>query len=398
MLPSTSLRARIASLDVFRGLVMLVMIFVNDLASVRGLPGWTYHMPARVDAMTYVDMVFPAFLFVVGMSLPLATRSRLTRGATQRALWTHILARTASLLVLGLALANAGKGDGRLMPVSPGAWGFLVLTGAILFWNVYPKSESRQTVFRLLKLAGLLLMVVLFACFRRVDASGHVRWLDFSYWEILGLIGWTYLATCLLYVPLRAWRWAPAAWLAAACLWNVLCTAKWLTWPSHSPFFLWPFHNGAFLILTLAGVVTAQIFLTGEWAATLRGRMQSAALLAFLLLVAGWLLTPLGISKIRATPTWCLYSAGASVLLFLLLFWICDVRGQISWAASVKPAGANTLLTYLLPDLFYFGVGWWWLGTATSFGWPGVVRAALFTVAILLIAAVLTRRGVRLQL
>ena len=53
---------RIISIDIFRGLTMAVMIFVNDLSSVRGLPWWTYHAPARVDVMTYVDMVFPFFV------------------------------------------------------------------------------------------------------------------------------------------------------------------------------------------------------------------------------------------------------------------------------------------------------------------------------------------------
>ena len=58
---------RVVSIDIFRGLTMAMMIFVNDLSDVHGLSKWTYHMPANVDAMTYVDMVFPAFLFLVGM-------------------------------------------------------------------------------------------------------------------------------------------------------------------------------------------------------------------------------------------------------------------------------------------------------------------------------------------
>ncbi len=45
---------RLASIDIFRGLTMVAMIFVNDLARVRGLPWWTYHMKATLDAMTYI--------------------------------------------------------------------------------------------------------------------------------------------------------------------------------------------------------------------------------------------------------------------------------------------------------------------------------------------------------
>ena len=63
---------RVASIDIFRGLTMTLMIFVNELAEVKGLPWWNYHAPAKVDAMTYVDMVFPAFLFILGMTIPIA--------------------------------------------------------------------------------------------------------------------------------------------------------------------------------------------------------------------------------------------------------------------------------------------------------------------------------------
>src|SRR6185437_1344900 len=57
---------RIVSIDIFRGITMAVMIFVNELSGVGGMPWWTRHAPGRLDYMTYVDMVFPFFLFAVG--------------------------------------------------------------------------------------------------------------------------------------------------------------------------------------------------------------------------------------------------------------------------------------------------------------------------------------------
>jgi heparan-alpha-glucosaminide N-acetyltransferase len=120
-------------------------------------------------------------------------------------------------------------------------------------------------------------------------------------------------------------------------------------------------------------------------------------LFAGVVLVAGWILTPLGISKIRATPSWCLYSVGSSVLLFAALFWICDVKGRTGWAAFVKPAGANTLLTYLIPDFYYSAFGGL-LGRHFETGWPGVARSVVFTGVILAAAAALTKWKVRLQL
>ena len=111
--PSTAAASvqRVVSIDIFRGLTMLVMIFVNDLADVHGLPWWTYHAHAQQDLMTYVDMVFPFFLFIVGMSMPLAIERRLKQNPSHAALWLHIAMRSCGLIVLGLILANAEKVD-----------------------------------------------------------------------------------------------------------------------------------------------------------------------------------------------------------------------------------------------------------------------------------------------
>jgi heparan-alpha-glucosaminide N-acetyltransferase len=109
---------RVVSIDIFRGLTMAVMIFVNELDSVRGLPWWTHHAPGNVDVMTYVDMVFPFFLFIVGMSLPLSIAQRLKRDSSVIALWGHVFVRVLGLIVLGLILANAEKADAVRMGIS----------------------------------------------------------------------------------------------------------------------------------------------------------------------------------------------------------------------------------------------------------------------------------------
>ena len=55
---------RILSIDTFRGITILIMVFVNELAGIRDIPQWMKHMPADADAMTFVDVVFPAFLLI----------------------------------------------------------------------------------------------------------------------------------------------------------------------------------------------------------------------------------------------------------------------------------------------------------------------------------------------
>jgi heparan-alpha-glucosaminide N-acetyltransferase len=72
---------RITSIDALRGLVIFTMIYVNDIAAVdsRMVPAWMRHYRGP-SGMTFVDLVFPAFLFVMGMSVPVALSARLTRG------------------------------------------------------------------------------------------------------------------------------------------------------------------------------------------------------------------------------------------------------------------------------------------------------------------------------
>ena len=393
--PATT-ASRIVSIDIFRGITMAVMIFVNDLASVHGLSKWTYHMPAHVDAMTYVDMVFPAFLFIVGMALPIAVRQRLKRNPSVGSLWLHIMLRAAALLIIGLILANVENCDRTRMHIHPDAWALIGLTGAVLLWNVYSGISKRVVWF--LRAAGATLIIFVLANFRRSTQAGPA-WLDFSYPEILGLIGLTYFAVCLLYIPTRRWRLAPLISFAAMVALNAADAAHWLPIKG-LPLYVWPFGNGAMPSIVLAGVITGQIFLDDRWPGISK-KVWLAVLLALACFAAGWALQPLGISKIRATPTWALWSIAASCGLFTALYWICDVRGHTRWAWLVRPAGANTLLTYLIPDIYYFLAALTGLGALLGHwdaGWPGVIRAATFTILVLLVSLALTRARLRLQL
>src|SRR4051812_37752061 len=69
----TDAAARYASVDALRGVVMFVMLYVNDVAGVRHIPWWMKHYDETgSNGMTFVDWVFGGFLFIVGMSIPLA--------------------------------------------------------------------------------------------------------------------------------------------------------------------------------------------------------------------------------------------------------------------------------------------------------------------------------------
>ncbi len=396
---------RVVSIDIFRGLTMAVMIFVNALPESAGLPWWTYHAHMQQDLMTYVDMVFPFFLFAVGMSMPLSVEQRLKKNPSQGALWWHVVTRSLGLVVLGLILANADFVDAKLTGMKGDLWGLLGLICCGLYLNVYPKSERFPRYSTVLRGIGLVGVVVLYAIFRRVTKSGDVAWLEFGYPEILGLIGYSYLAAAVLFIPTRKLRWAPLMWCAVMVLFCAGCTAKMLPLFEHAHWWFWPFSNGSMVALMMAGAATSQFFLGVIPGKDKRPAAKSATVKAIafaaVMLAAGWMSTPLGISKIRATPSWTLWCAGDAVLLFTLLYWICDVWGKTGWAWLLRPAGSNTLTTYLVPDLVEFGlgitgIGWYYTHFAT--GWEAVVKTVIFTICILLVSMGLTRARVRLQL
>jgi predicted acyltransferase len=395
---TSSRPARVASIDIFRGLTMVVMIFVNQLGEMKGMPWWTLHMPANINAMTYVDMVFPFFLFIVGMSLPLAIQHRLSKGDSEWGLWAHVAIRSVGLILLGLILANQEKVDSQLTHMGANAWTLLALLGAILFWISYPDSLRYKNLFRALKISGLVLLLAMLAIFRRHTPDGHAAWIDISYWGILGLIGWAYLSVCILYIPTRRWRWMQVAWFIALSALNIASSAHWIAFARRLPSYIWPFKTGAGQSIVMAGLLTSLLFLTDAFVLKRRQKTIWALGFAAALFVAGWLLVPLGISKVRATPTWCLVCSGAAICSFLILYWVCDVKKHVRWALFAKPAGSNTLLTYLLPSLCAVIFGREVLLAQWNYGWPGAIQAVAFTAGIIAISAILTRLKVRMQL
>ena len=168
--------------------------------------------------------------------------------------------------------------------------------------------------------------------FRRTTATGQIAWLDGSYPEILGLIGYSYLAVAILYIPTRRWVWASALWFVLLLALCAFSTAGWIQFFGRLPLYVWPFGNGAMGCIIMAGAVTSSIYFSPSRRRTLQQSIYLAAGFCLLTFAVGWLLTPLGISKIRATPTWSLYCIGAAVLLFMSLYWICDVKQWQRWA------------------------------------------------------------------
>lgn len=130
-------------------------------------------------------------------------------------------------------------------------------------------------------------------------------------------------------------------------------------------------------------------------------RFIQAGGFALILLVTGYFLRPyFKISKIYATPTWCLYSAAICCILFSFLYWLID-RKQISgWTNFFRPAAANPLLTYIIPSIIYallhlLGIH---LPDLLQQGYPGMLWCILYAVIVMGIAKGLNKAGIKLQL
>ncbi len=391
-------KGRVLSIDIFRGLTILVMVFVNDLASVKGLPWWTYHIPPGENGMTYVDVVFPAFLFIVGMAIPLAISKRRSKGDTLWQLIYHTFVRALSLVAIGLLIMNGRVVDPGLSGISYSVWNTLMFIGVILLWNKYPKAEGKKALtFNILKWTGLLIIIVLLAVFKR-DVDGEVLWLNLRTWSILGLIGWAYLSVVLIYLLARGKMIWLAVSLVLMVILNILSKAGYVDFLHGVPEIIWPVGDGSLASITMAGVLLSKIFLDNEIAPKLTSKYIWSFLIALLMLIFGWILMPFGLAKIGATPSWCLYSSAICIILFMLLYWIVDIKRKTTWAKFMKPAGSNPLLTYILPDIYYAIVGLYHFSDFAGEGWPGVLRSILFSFFILAVSGIMTRMKIRLQL
>ena len=92
---------RFLSLDVVRGITIAFMIMVNNNG---GAGSWRFMNHAEWNGLTPTDLVFPTFVFVVGVSVVFAFAARLARGATRAQLAVHTIQRAVILILFGIVV------------------------------------------------------------------------------------------------------------------------------------------------------------------------------------------------------------------------------------------------------------------------------------------------------
>jgi heparan-alpha-glucosaminide N-acetyltransferase len=410
--PLTVRPSRLLSIDILRGLDVLLMLFVNEMAGVEGTPGWLLHTPSRNDGMTITDTVFPAFLFITGMSIPLALGIRIARGDAPAALWRHVLVRSLSLVVLGVFMVNAEHGAVAGV-LSPDAWNVLVTLAAFLVWQTSASKESARP-WSAARAIGVVALVALAFLYRSGDATGAVQMRP-HWWGILGLIGWAYFVAAGAFLLIGA---RPGRLLAmAAALYGLffLDQTGGVSW-------LVSFRS----VMSVGEVLGSQgaLVLTGTalvaWFVQARNRGMALPQASSRIVLYGAGLVAAGlalhqfkdashvfwISKVMATPAWCLISGGVTAIVWAALLLIVDAAGWRRWPLVVTIAGEQALLIYLIAPLLSSLLAL----SAPMFGGEnpyaefggdllrGTARSIAFAWVVVRLAGWLRTRGLRLRL
>lgn len=300
---------RLLSLDVFRGLTVAGMILVN---SPGNQTAYALLDHSRWNGCTFADLVFPFFLFIVGVSLVFSLAKQREQGFTFGPLWEKIIKRTAMIFLLGI------------------------------FLNAFPNHLDFSTlrIFGVLqRIAVCYFFGALFFLTTRARTQFFIcMGLLISYWLIMTLI------------PVPGYgvdNLTPAGNLAAYIDRQIFSAAH-----LYGKFF-----DPEGILSTLPAIATTLIGnLTGIWLLT--NRSQQKKLVG--ILSCGWLAMLLGwlwgfwfpINKTLWTGSFVLWTAGLGLCLLGLCYWSLEIKHWRRWSKPFEIFGLNALAAYFLHILF----------------------------------------------
>lgn len=385
---------RLKSIDIVRALTMFLMIFVNDLWTLTNIPEWLGHTALHEDGMGLADVVFPAFLFIVGLSIPHAIRARFRKGDTKIRVLRHIIERSLALLIMGVFMVNLENIDAGNLLFSKYIWQILMTLAFFLIWNIYHGKVFGKIPPFAMKLAGWIILIFL-AVIYVGSGEGEYHRMQLHWWGILGLIGWGYLLCALVYLGLGNRPDWIALVLAVLFLLNI-------------NEFETPFSFKVKLVVSasnyasvMCGVLVTSILI---WLKD-NGRMIYLVPVLFgfaaILMIFGYLTRPAwGISKIMATPSWTAICAGITSISFAALYLLADKLGITRWADVIAPAGYSTLTCYLIPYYVYAlgALSGLSMPDALNAGWVGIVKSIVFSILIIQLTGFLGKFRIRLKI
>jgi len=318
LVEKTPLTARLVSLDVFRGIVIAAMILVTD----PGTYSYVYSPLRHAEWMgaTATDMIFPAFLFMVGLAISFSFASQIKRGVTRTRLIQRLLRRSLVLFVLGLVLN--GFPDYHLATLRiPGILQRIaicyLLSGALYLFT------TRQI--RLLAGVAFALLAGYWALLKLVPVPG----IGPGHLDTFGSLP-AYIDRQLFGIN-HLWIWG-------------LTPRKGVTYDPEGLLSTLPA-----MFSTLAGIVA------GDWMRSdfpARKRVLGLAIAGCALWISGLLLSPLlPLNKRIWTSTFALMSTGVSVAVFAALYAVIDLGGFRRGLLPAKVLGTNAILAFTLSTI-----------------------------------------------
>jgi len=388
---------RLQSIDVFRAVTMFFMIFVNDVDGVEEIPAWIKHVSADTDGLGFADTIFPAFLFIVGLSIPFALTKRMQSGENKSRIAWHIILRSLALIVMGFFHVNLENySDTALLPHA--VFEIITTLAFFLIWLDY-KSGVPKILQNILQVSGIIILIVL-AFLYKGESDGEVIGLRTHWWGILGLIGWAYLTCALVYLLTNGKLKTQLVVLILFLAYNMLRTAGMLDFLSPLLRYCWFIGSGSEVSLIMSGIVGSLIYKNNIHEQK-KNFFPVILLIAVAMLAFGFITRPVGgISKIHATPSWTAICTGISILVFALLIFIVDIKGKTKWFNVIKPAGTSTLTCYLIPYFLYS------LMVVLHFQYPvflnegigGLLRSFAVSFIVIFITGFFERKDLRLKI
>ncbi|MEX2220644.1 MAG: DUF5009 domain-containing protein [Candidatus Rokuibacteriota bacterium] len=303
---------RLLSVDALRGLTVAAMVLVNNPGTWSAVYAPLQHAPWH--GWTPTDMVFPFFLFVVGVAIPLALGPPLARGTG--GLPGHVLRRGAMIFALGLLLHALPFFPLATLRI-PGVLQRIAVCYLLAALLVVLSGGSRG--WRVQALVAGLLLVGYWLVMTRVPAPGQIAG-DLS--PAGNLAGYV---DRLVLGPRHIWQ-ATRVYDPEGILSTLPATAT-----------------------TLLGVLTGHWLRAGRPARQTVGGLVAGGLAAAALGGLWGLSFP--VNKPLWTSSYALLMSGLAALALAACYWVIEVRGRRAWAAPFAVFGVHALTLFFLSSL-----------------------------------------------
>lgn len=334
---------------------MVLMIWVNDFWTLNLIPKWLKHASTGEDYLGFSDLIFPWFLFVMGMSIPLSFENRISKGESMIVMWKHILLRTLALLVMGLFHMNMEMYNHELAILPKSIFVIISTIAFFMIWNRYPKKDSKnKKLYQRVRVVGVLILVAMYFSFTGKDYEGQEIGFQAHWWGILGLIGWVYLIAGSTFLFIKKS-------LLGALIAFVICLALNMVSSAGVPYniFSWQSEHwipgsGGLQALTFGGIIVSLFLIKYRDKENIKRLYITLLCFGSASFFTGLLLRNYFIlNKNLGTPTWVLISLSTAIFLYIVLHWVIDIKKISDWYRYFKIAGTATLTCYLIPYVYY---------------------------------------------